>query len=51
MKNKEKGIPEVVIPAGYRLDEVLDFDDDEFKEEQPIYVEEVKLRFERNDNQ
>ncbi len=50
MNNEQKGIPEVVVPAGYRLDEVLDFDDDDFGEEAPIYVEEVKLHFERNDD-
>ena len=44
--NQKKGKSEVVVPAGYRLDEVLDFDDDDFGEEAPIYVEEVKLRFE-----
>ncbi len=29
MKQK-KEMPEVVIPAGYNLDEVMDFDDDDF---------------------
>ena len=32
MKQK-KEMPEVVIPAGYNLDEVMDFDDDDFEEE------------------
>ncbi len=44
MKQK-KEIPEVVIPVGYNLDEVMDFDDDDFEEE-PILTEEVRLRFE-----
>ena len=44
MKQK-KEMPEVVIPAGYNLDEVMDFDDDDFGEE-PILTEEVGLRFE-----
>ena len=45
MKQKQEA-PEVIVPAGYRLDEVMDFDDDDFGEESPIYVEEVRLRFE-----
>ena len=45
MKHK-KEMPEVVIPAGYKLDEVMDFDDDDFGEEKPILIEEVSLRFE-----
>ena len=44
--DQKKEIPEVVIPAGYRLDEVMDFDDDDFGEEKPILTEEVRLRFE-----
>lgn len=44
MKNKqENSIPEIVIPKGYELDELLDMDE----EEEPIYMEEVKIRFER----
>lgn len=42
-------IPEIVIPEGYDLDEILDFDDSDFGEERPIYCEEVRLRFECND--
>lgn len=38
-----------VIPAGYKLDEYLDFDGSDFEDERPIAVEEVKLRFERSD--
>lgn len=49
MKQKAE-ISEVVVPAGYRLDEVLDFDDDDFGEE-PILREEVRVRFERSDDQ
>ena len=39
-------MPEVVIPAGRTLEEVLDFDDGEYEGENPSYVEEVKIRFE-----
>lgn len=49
MDGKQNEKPEVVIPAGYRLDEVMDFDDSDFGEEIPIVVEEVKLRFGRSD--
>ncbi len=48
MENKKEK-PEVVIPTGYRLDEVMDFDDSDFGEERLIVIEEVKLRFERSD--
>ena len=43
MKNKEK--PEILIPKGYRLDEMLDFED-ELWDEEPVGCEEVKIRFE-----
>ena len=43
-QKKEK--PEVVIPAGKALEEMLDFDDSEYKGETPSYIEEVKIRFE-----
>lgn len=43
MKNK-KVIPEVVIPNGYEIDEILDMNDD--FEEEPILTEEVRIRFE-----
>lgn len=45
MKNKQKNkIPEIVIPKGYELDELLDMDEEE---EESIYMEEVRIRFER----
>lgn len=45
MKKKNEGIPEVVIPRGYGLDEIMDTSD-EFGDETPILTEEVKVRFE-----
>lgn len=45
-KQNKKEIPEIVIPKGYDIDEFLDMDDGDFDEE-PIYTEEVRLRFER----
>lgn len=45
MIKKNEGIPEVVIPKGYGLDEIMDTSDD-FGGETPIMTEEVKIRFE-----
>lgn len=50
MKHKRE-MSEVEIHAAYRLGEVLSFDNDDFGEDLPIYIEEVKLRFERSDDQ
>ena len=47
MKKKSSVVPEVVIPKGYEIDEILDTDEDDFGDEQPILQEEVKVRFER----
>lgn len=46
MEKDENKMPEIVIPQGFELDEVLDFDDSDFGEERPICIEEVRLRFE-----
>ncbi len=45
MKKKNNTVPEIVIPKGYEIDEILDTDEDDF-DEQPILQEEVKVRFE-----
>lgn len=45
MKNKTDIIPEIIIPKGYEIDEILDMTDD-FGNEEPIYTEEVKIKFE-----
>ena len=46
MRNKNKNeIPEIVIPKGYEIDEFLDTSED-FGGEEPIFTEEVKIRFE-----
>ena len=47
MKKKSNVIPEIMIPKGYEIDEILDMDEDDFGEEQPILQEEVKVRFEQ----
>lgn len=44
MKIRIKTIPEIVIPKGYDIDEMLDMGEEEGEE--PIYMEEVKIRFE-----
>ncbi len=45
MKKKNNTVPEIVIPKGYDIDEIVDTSDD-FGDEQPILTEEVKIRFE-----
>lgn len=45
MKDKNNEIPEVVIPKGYAVDEILDMGED-FGDEEPLVAEEVKIRFE-----
>ncbi len=45
MKNNTETVPEITIPKGYEIDEALDMSDD-FGNEEPIYTEGVKLKFE-----
>lgn len=45
MKNKKDIIPEIIIPKGYSIDEMLDMAD-ELGDEEPIFEEEVKIKFE-----
>lgn len=45
LKNKTDIIPEIIIPKGYKAEEILDMSDD-FGDEEPIYTEEVKVKFE-----
>ena len=47
LEKKNNYVPEIVIPKGYEIDEILDTDEDDFGDEQPILTEEVKIRFER----
>ena len=46
-KLNRKNKAEIVIPKGYEIDEILDTDEDDFGDEQPILTEEVKIHFER----
>ncbi len=45
MKDKTNIIPEIVIPKGYSIDEILDMADD-LGDEKPMFQEEVKVKFE-----
>lgn len=47
MKKKSSVVPEIVIPKGYDIEDIVDTDEDDFGDEQPILTEEVKIRFER----
>ena len=46
MKKKSNVVPEIIIPKGYDIEDVVDTDEDDFGDEQPILTEEVKIRFE-----
>lgn len=46
MKKKSNTVPEIVIPKGYEMDEILDTDENDFGEEKPILTEEVIIKFE-----
>ena len=48
MKKKHiRATPEIVIPKGYGIDDLLDFDDEGYENGEPVLVEEVKVTFER----
>ena len=49
MIQAQKEIAEVVIPRGYEIEEILDMDDSDF-DEPPIMETEVRLRFERGED-
>lgn len=46
MKEKNKYVAEIIIPKGYEIEEILDTNEDDLGDEQPILMEEVKIRFE-----
>ncbi len=39
MKKKNTIVPEILIPKGYEIDEIVDTDEDDFGDEQPILTE------------
>ena len=48
MKKKHiRDTPEIVIPKGYGIEDLLDFDDEGYENGEPVLVEEVKVTFER----
>ena len=46
MKKKSNEVPEIVIPKGYEIAEIVDLDEDMLGDEVPIAQEGVKIRFE-----
>lgn len=46
LEEKTNELPEIVIPKGYSVDEILNTEND-MGDEEPIYAEEVKVKFER----
>ncbi len=50
-KKKEQGTPEIVVPKGYDLFDLIDTDDKGYDFGKPILIEEVKIRFEREQSE
>ncbi len=46
MKKKLNKTPEIVVYEGYDVDDVMDTSND-FEDEEPIGIEEVKIKFEQ----
>ena len=46
-KNNIRDTPVIVIPKGYTIDDLMDFDDDGYENGEPAMVEEVKVVFEQ----
>ena len=44
-KNNIQDTPVIVIPKGYTVNEMLDFDDEGYENGEPVAVEEVKVVF------
>lgn len=45
-KKNIRDTPVIVIPKGYTVNEMLDFDDEGYENGEPVAVEEVKVVFE-----
>lgn len=50
MRKKEQLKPEIVVFNGYDVDEIMNTSND-FGDEEPIAVEEVRVRFERSEKE
>lgn len=46
-KNNIRDTPVIVIPKGYTIDDLMDFDDEGYENGKPVAVEEVKIVFEQ----
>ena len=46
-KNNIRDTPVIVIPKGYTIDDLMDFDDEGYENGEPAMVEEVKVVFEQ----
>ena len=44
---ENKAVPEIVIPKGNSIDEMLDLDDGDLWDDKPIGMVEVKIPFDR----
>ena len=51
MKHKNKDTPEIVVPKGYDLLDLIDTDDKGYDFGEPIMTEEVNVRFERDNGE
>lgn len=49
MKRKKRYTPEIVVPKGYDLFDLIDTDADGYDFGEPIMKEEVNVKFERDD--
>lgn len=47
MRKRNKDTPEIAVPKGYDLLDLIDTDADGYEFGEPIMIEEVKVRFER----
>lgn len=45
-KKNIRDTPVIVIPKGYTIDDLMDFDDEGYENGDPVAVEEVKVVFE-----
>ena len=46
-KDNIRDAPVIVIPKGYTIDDLMDFDDEGYENGEPAMVEEVKVVFEQ----
>ncbi len=47
-KRIHRGVPIIYIPDGFDIYEVMDFDDRDFFDEDPVDIEEVIAQYERD---